>query len=966
MKNAKATPLFKLSLLSLAMTATAAHAQDAGLDQLEEVVITGYRASLEHSTLAKRESTGFTDTVFADDIGKLPSQNLAESLSRIPGVLINREVTGEGQQISVRGLGPNFTKVALNGNAIAIASTGSLDSGNRNREVDLDLLPTELFGSLSVAKTPMAHQMEGGVSGFVNMRTLRPSDMGEGWSFRGSLDAAYNETAESTNPKGALTVSFRNDRFGALVSVVSRENETRVDGFEQDANYQNGCAAEWFTNDDNERAVRCVPGSDPDHWNNFHYTNIASADYAAAHPGVNVGDTIDLNAVSGLTDEELDNFGMGRIMRMMTTDGKRKNISGLVSFEFTPNDDLRLALDVIHAESDRSFERTEAMLIYRNTYLQNGLATIPADVTLADRGDGPRLLSGSFYGTRPFIGARNYDENLDFTSIMPSVSWQITDDFKADISYSRTESSFSRDEPYLLYYTSAPGTVSFGYDTNGIVPRMDFSQDLANANIGWSATPGPLDGAEGSAVSPDFRFSRGFRDTETQGFHADFAWGEDPEVNGVKFGLSWDELSSDTRSYNQNGGEFVDHLVSNQPDVISNFDNYIVDARNTNLGSDISGYQGIRGIAGVDWNRFMRDTNYHSYLPDPNTGSDQFGQGVGAIDETMLALYVEVNREFDVAGAPLRTNLGVRWVDTDQEVSAQDNQTEASYSKTLPSISLAYDIADNVTLRAAASKSLTRANPSSMFPNTSWNSNSIATASAGNPFLKPFESTNLDIGGEFYFTELGFLGWNYYMKDIKNFTVNSTVSVPFNELGDWGIDTGDLTDVQQNELNVCAPNCITLVETSVNANSVDLSGFEVIWVQPLDFILNGLGFNASANKISQSSAEGTVITGVADSRSLTLFYEIPSFETRLTVYRQDGADIGDIWDTRPFKSRTRTQVDWSANYVLPVLSEYNMTVSLEAYNLTNEPISNWLEHPDQTFRAYFPGATYTLGLRASF
>src|SRR5690606_34833596 len=279
----KTPRIFPLSLLALAMTAAMAEAQ-APASEVDEIVVTGYRASLQSSTIAKRESTGFSDTVFADDIGKMPSQNLAESLARIPGVIINREVTGEGQQISVRGLGPNFTRVVLNGNAISVASSGSLDAGNRNREVDLDLFPTELFGSLSVAKTPMAHQMEGGVSGFVNMRTLRPSDMGDGFHFRGGLEGAYNETAQSTNPKGSFTFSFSNDTFGALVSVVSKKNETRVDGFEQDANFQDGCLAEWFTNDSDARATRCTPGSDGA--GAFHFTNVASADYAAAHSGV--------------------------------------------------------------------------------------------------------------------------------------------------------------------------------------------------------------------------------------------------------------------------------------------------------------------------------------------------------------------------------------------------------------------------------------------------------------------------------------------------------------------------------------------------------------------------------------------------------------------------------------------------------------------------------------------------------
>ncbi len=963
MKDMKNTPLFRISLLALAMAAVTADAQtpDQG-EQLEEVIVTGYRGSLLNSTIAKRESTGFADEIFSDEIGKMPSQNLAESLSRIPGVLINREVTGEGQQIAVRGLGPNFTKVTLNGNAISVASSGSLGAGNRNREVDLDVFPTELFGSLSVAKTPMAHQMEGGVSGYVNMRTLRPSDMGDGFHFRGGLELGYNDTAASTNPKGSFTFSYSNDTFGALISVVNKENETRVDGYEQDANFQHGCVGEW-RDGDNGRDAFCVPGTST---SAFWYTNRVSSDYAAAHPGTAIGDLIDINAVSGLTDAELDGFAMGRIMRMMTTSGTRKNLSALVSLEYTPTDTLNFALDYISADSDRDFTRTEAMLFYRNNHLRNDLAMIPEDITLADRGEGLRLVSGTFYGARPWIGDRHYDEELEFSSIMPSMSWQITDQFKMDLSYSKTESDFSRDEPYLLYYTSGKGTIRFGYDNGSLVPRMEFSNDLALASTGWSATAGPLEGAEGTTLGADFRFSRNFRQTETEGFHADFAWGEDPNLNGYKFGFASDEISSASQSYNQNGGSFLQHLIDNQSDIVTNFGSYIVDAKNKDLGSDIDGYQGIRGIAGVDWTRFKNDTNYYAYLPPLNAGNDQFGQGLGNINEKMLAVYAEMNRELELAGRSLRTNIGVRYIDTDQEISASGGTTNASYTKTLPSMSLAYDVADDVTLRFAASKSLTRANPSSMYPNTSWNSNSIATANAGNPFLKPFESTNVDFGGEYYFSDLGYVGWNYYMKDLTGFTTNATVEVPFNNLGDWGLNTTNLTEVQQTELADCAPNCITRVQTQINTGAVDLSGFELIWVQPLDFLLDGLGFNASANKINQVSEEGTFITGVADSRSFTVYYENQSFQTRLTIYRQDGADNGNIWGTTPYKSHTRTQVDLAASYLLPVFTDYNVTVTFDAYNLTNEPIARWLEDKSQTFQAYYPGATYTLGLHASF
>src|SRR5256714_10555399 len=140
----------------------------------QAVVITGYRRSLQSSTNAKKRSVGFVDTIFAEDIGKFPDTNIAESFNRIPGITIQREVTGEGLEVSIRGLGANFTRVTLNNAPILIASTGRTDSQNTNREVDLDLFPTELFTKLTVTKSPTAGLLEGGAAGTIDMRSPRP------------------------------------------------------------------------------------------------------------------------------------------------------------------------------------------------------------------------------------------------------------------------------------------------------------------------------------------------------------------------------------------------------------------------------------------------------------------------------------------------------------------------------------------------------------------------------------------------------------------------------------------------------------------------------------------------------------------------------------------------------------------------------------------------------------------------
>ena len=146
---------------------------------LQAVVVTGYRASLQTSANAKRQSIGFSDSVFAEDIGKFPDTNIAESLNRIPGIQIGRNIAGEGTTVQIRGLGPSFTKITLNGAPFApVSSSWSsiLSASGTSRDIDLDILPTDLFTKLTVSKSPTAGQSEGGAAGTVDIRSARPFD----------------------------------------------------------------------------------------------------------------------------------------------------------------------------------------------------------------------------------------------------------------------------------------------------------------------------------------------------------------------------------------------------------------------------------------------------------------------------------------------------------------------------------------------------------------------------------------------------------------------------------------------------------------------------------------------------------------------------------------------------------------------------------------------------------------------
>ncbi|GIX21792.1 MAG: TonB-dependent receptor [Gammaproteobacteria bacterium] len=954
--------LFGTAALTVLSALDVASAQNDGPGLLEEVTVTGYRGALLNSTEAKRASVGFVDEIFADDLGKLPSQNLAESLNRIPGVRLNREVTGEGQQISVRGLGPGFTKIVLNGNAMAVASTGSLDAGNRNREVDLDVFPTELFASLAVNKTARARQLEGGVSGYVDMRTLRPSDLADK-RFQYGVEAAYGALSEEVSPRYSFIAGHSGERFGALLALAGAQNRTRVDGYEAVALYTDGCVAQWTAPD--RSASGCVPGSQG--LNHFFWSPEVTPDWAASHPGSNVGDPIDPVATSGLPADVLDLARVPYLGRPMTTVGDRDRLSALVSLEYTPSEDLQAALDLIWIDASRDFVRTEAMWWGRRNYLHQGAAMIPEDVQVNAQG---YVAFGRFYNAHLWVGTRDYREDLGFTAVMPSVRWQIDELWRLDVSASSTRSEFDRDEPYVLYM-SPGGTLE--YELTGAVPSFRFSFDPADPTIGWSWQQ-TFDQNQNGVIEDNerfgdmFRIQRNHRETETTGFHVDAAYGQDPERNGLLFGLAWDENVNQIRFF---GGtaEFRDeHVIPS--DAYQNFAAYLGPSLVSNLGADIDGYDGYRGIAQVDWGRIKAATRYDAFVPVEGAG-DQFGQVNGTIEEQMLGLYLESNLTGEIGDRELRLDAGVRWVDTDQRVSShQSGTTRADYSRLLPAFSAVYDLHEDIKLRASASRSLTRANPSEMYPNASWGSSGIDSVRAGNPYLSPFESTNFDIGGEWYYGELGYIGLTLFQKDITGFTRQDTITVPFLELPNYGMDIDNLGADREQALLECGgpENCTVQVTTRTNVQGTStLTGSEWIWVMPLDVVTPGLGFNLSVTHIDQKASDpDAIITGISDwVYNLTAYYERGAFQSRITYFHQDGAVVG-YTQGKPLIGMDRSQVDFSLAYRLFESDGHELSLTFDGYNITNEPVGAWHEYEGIPFSAYYPGATYTIGLRGGF
>lgn len=211
---------------------SAAFAQEEGA--VETVYVTGYRASLEKSLDLKRSTNEMVDAISAEDVGKFPDSNLAESLQRLPGVSVDRD-NGEGRSITVRGLGSNFTRVTLNG-LQALSTAGASDSGtapNRDRGFDFNTFASELFSQLKVQKSASAATEDGSLGATVALSTPHAFDYGEKYIL--SMQNAWYQNGKPFNPRitGLASKTFLGEKLGIVVSGAYTIRNQFIDSYQR-------------------------------------------------------------------------------------------------------------------------------------------------------------------------------------------------------------------------------------------------------------------------------------------------------------------------------------------------------------------------------------------------------------------------------------------------------------------------------------------------------------------------------------------------------------------------------------------------------------------------------------------------------------------------------------------------------------------------------------------------------------
>lgn len=962
----------------------AATAQDVPQTTDEgEIVVQGFRASLNTALNQKREETAAVDSIVAEDIGKFPDSNLAESMQRVPGVALSRGDGGEGRNISVRGLGAGFTRVRINGME-GTAQTGSSDiygAGNSGRSFDFNVFPTEIFSALSVRKTTSADVEEGSLGATVDLKAPKPLDFKKDFTLSATARGVYNTISKKVDPRASLLVSkqFADGTFGVLASIAYQKRHIREVGYSAVdilASNTNGL------DPDGNGPAALQPFCTP-----IGYTPLSPAvgTKGATATLCSTGNprTSTLaayNTVANLRRADAPNTpGSGaflpRLPRYVNSEQDTKRIGGTLTVQFSPDDDTDISVDALYSRYE--VERRDNYILglsFGRSVTNNGQPMVSVrDIQFDDKGS---LVYGLFDG----VDVRS--EGLvdhwisDFKQGNLNFRHRFNDSFEMTALFGINQSVWWGPKRFQTFM-DAIDTDNFSVDFRDgeATPIIGFGFDVANpANFTYA--PALADGTVLGGFSFQGKPSKNQTDNLTAEINTDW-----DVAQGVKLKIGGQFRRSDYNAYNSSPYS-ADTIVRALP-------------AGTSLASI------TRQISGLD-ELFGRGAPASWAAIDPDKWDEVFdfdsvrfcrtecGAGASRIREEIKSAYVMTtfNTE-DQLPVKIRGDIGVRYVRTDMlaagyiSVSApagstptnlrgQYGQVLRGYDDWLPSGNVAIEPIDNLILRLSAAKVLARPELGQLAP-TSGITATTRTGNINNPFLDPIRADTFDAALEWYFKPGSLLSVAYFKKDIKSFVQRVTSQIPFNQLG---------LPVELLANTNTAPTEIFTIGQPVNTPGGPLEGFEVNAQIQLDFLPGFLGnFGVLANYTHVTSTIQYVLASVngvptvtttadliglsKNTASGTLFYEDSKFSIRATGSYRDRyirgipASAGsDLQGNSP-----NLFVDASASYAITD----NIKVILEAQNLTDERNNLYIdsERKDTLFQTRI-GRTFNFGVNFQF
>jgi TonB-dependent receptor len=820
--NPKALPFTSKALFTIvggAVFINPVFAQDQSSEEIEEVVVTGLRGSLKASMETKRDAIGVVDSINAEDIGKFPDTNLAESLQRITGVSIDRR-NGEGALVTARGFGPQFNLVTLNGRMMPGADaygggdtiTGGQGAGSRS--FNFANLSSESISAVEVYKTSRADLASGGIGATVNVKTARPFD-NDGMVLNLGVKAARDESAP-----------FENDITPEVSGIFSWANDSKTFGAGVNLSYS-------------ERQS----GSTQATVNNW---NIRAWDGADT--------TISPTAVIENTPAAGQLYGIPNDIRYAFSDLKRERINGQAVVQFAPTEALSFTVDYTFAQQELEENRGEQTIwMQRNGSFDRIVFDTGVVAT-------PTLLHELTGGQKDFgfEQQRNVQQN-QLKSLGFNMEWNVTDSFKLGLDVHDSEATSDPNDPvtgggqtaFSFAGTNCPTTNPAGsylpngnpqatctgfwtqeFQFNGGLPIMTRTlfPDQASAIAGTGGNSDVVFGA-GTLGSQVLRINFQQQETTVRQARID---GELAFENGkFQFGFDTRKVEMNQRTsggYLEMGTWSVNDAsqVGGMVDLLTPFNlSGLFDDFNSS-GSPTTAFRGNAtqlglwamangqiatgrdpdGMGGFVTRAPRLYTNWSdASMQDGVLAYDPLMDNDNTVEEDVKSVYFSVALKGELGGMATNLNLGARYEQTDvtstamivvpgpsamvwlsnndfrldRVGSATPFSESTDYNHLLPSLDFDIGLTDSLKCRFSYSKTIARAqygqlfagaNPGTPNGSTLVASTTLASATANNPALVPLESDNFDLSLEWYFSDSGYLSGGVWEKRVSNFTGN--------------------------------------------------------------------------------------------------------------------------------------------------------------------------------------------------
>ena len=976
---------FKKSALLLALMASCngAYAQDQQNEQesdLEVIEVRGIRASMAENLAIKRLSNSIVDAITAEDIGKFPDKNVADSLQRVPGVVISRS-GGEGENVSIRGLSSDLTLTQLNGNFIASSP------GSPSRSFSYSLLPSTMVQSVEVFKSSEARLDEGGVGGTVILNSRTPLDM-DANSGAFNVEYTYADVTKEYEPNFSGVYSWKNEdeNVGFLLGYTKQDRTNRS----LTGDMSGGGGWRWATG--SEQPATDVNGNEI------------------------TDSTRRFGALEDAYGNSYDGVWAPQVAGVGITEEKRERVGVQATMQWRPTDNLELTFNHFHFElgQDRT---TSQLMIPEWKYNPDYLTGVILDET------------GSIVTGMDFTsGAGGSEGNLEFPWIIGSYTkekdtsdtYDFAFEYAGDVfdlkgKFGRTKASGGPSESFNAAYKSGqPGSRSdSGKNENAasfagwrLGERVSLYADpalLANLQAGIAGDPDP--GSTGSSfIVSDLKEDYGQLDLD---YHVAYGIVDTLRVGVKHRKASLHRETNNTFFITQDG---ADRIASGELDPFSQgaIDEVayqwiggmpnLEDVLNKESEQNIAGGFEVNTMPSINWQQY-RDIVTNEYVKYTRREPDF----VFDIEEKITAAYLQADFSF----GDFRGNVGVRYVETQTQIMSSDKinyflddindatgedilgderlvDVETTTLRTvkddrfLPSLNLVWEASDSLVIRAAAAKTMSRAPFNDLgapeqltFISQEWADDRLEfrgnpvdqgwSGSGGNKALQPFESVQLDLSAEYYYGNGSAVGIALFNKDVDNFIVPLIITSerPFDGF------TNPFTGV---EIVPAGDITVTPFTTTANGTNATSRGIELFAQHAFD---NGFGINANYTLNDTNQADVSVdgekvgesaLVGSADDQfNFSAYFEDDNYSVRASYNRRGKMALG-LADGLTVSQEPYQQVDLNASYSVME----NLVLSASVINLTKEESRTFygddskarLRSSSYSGRRYYAGLTY--------